>query len=119
MKLAECVPWRNATLAYDRNRLADQILRDDNVPISFIRTWDYDADQWMQHVPGNPATGGMDCTHYCNPSNVTANWAKATLDVVADLTSTSQQTYVSAPAQTTEPVRNQASFVRYIGDSPY
>eukprot|EP01047_Picozoa_sp_COSAG01_P033493 COSAG01_NODE_2468_length_7634_cov_6.744127_2_plen_443_part_00 len=86
MNLSKCVPWRNATLAYDRNRLADQILRDDNVPISFVRTWDYDAHQWMQHVPYDAHR--MDCTHYCNPSNVTGNWAKATLGVVAGLTST-------------------------------
>lgn len=69
-----CVPLGNATLAYERNNLADQALRMNG---HFIRAWAHDANRSGEHVGG-------DCTHYCNPSSVTLNWANATLTAVAN-----------------------------------
>ena len=72
----KCVQLGDAKLAYERNRLADEVLQGSGV--SFVRTWNHDAPLWRAH-------NGKDCTHYCNPGPVTLTWASETLRVVSQL----------------------------------
>jgi hypothetical protein len=82
-----CVPIRNITLNYERNRVAESILLqqqqqqqqhdNDDTPssphIHIIRTYDSEKTAYDQHV------SIQDCTHYCIPSPTMLDWVDATM----------------------------------------
>lgn len=78
-----CRALRNTSLAYERNRVANQVLlgHSDEESLSTIddvvrNTFDVEAPLWRDHP-------GVDCTHYCNPSPATVNWVVQTLQTVS------------------------------------
>ena len=71
---AGCAAIGNATTAYARNVIADEILGDD---VAFARTFAQDVDKWRFHKTHETT---IDCTHFCNPSQVTWGWCAAVLD---------------------------------------
>jgi hypothetical protein len=95
-----CVPLRNTTLNYERNRVAEAVLlaNDDNddgnddhdadadtdaaatgttaAPMTMfqiIPTFAAEMDAFDQHI------SGQDCTHYCNPSPIMLGWVEAAI----------------------------------------
>ena len=71
-----CVPIQNLSMAYSRNIVANEVLKNS---VAFVRTWDNDVDAWNQHLRN------VDCTHYCNPSPTTWNWVRLTVRAIENV----------------------------------
>lgn len=65
-----CTPIRDRTMAHRRNDFAERALGlfEVNSPFSYLDTWEDDVGRHEMHTIG-------ECTHFCNPSVVTWNWA--------------------------------------------
>jgi len=71
-----CKDIENKSYAYERNRIANDILGGSN-RIAFARTWEKDVLEWNLHP-------GRDCTHFCNPSATTWNWVTEVMNVIVE-----------------------------------
>lgn len=65
-----CVPIQNEVMAHGRNNLAECALGlfETNTSLHYLDTWKGDVIHHDMHA-------ASDCTHFCNPSVVTWNWA--------------------------------------------